>query len=595
MAEESSSFSTQARGALLALQALAALLLAAWWLPQHAAWHDGGVLFADYVLLAGWLVLAGGAWARASLRGIGWGTLLLGPLVLICFHLGALASSDLVISFMAIPYFVGACLLWALLVARPQVWESAARPPWANSLWVLASGALVGAVVVGVRAWTQGHYIWPEDKTSLTMLLLPRRDGGASDIFGMPFKQWGAVAPAVAVALATLGLVLWRRALKPGQLLMGLFVLALLGKLAFAGLCTQGYGIVPWKIQSVNNNFYKLSSLVDDQGVYGFLSSFNAKQAGMGFHADTHPPLPILIYWALKHLSFSTPWVVALAVMSLSALALWPLYWMGEALAGAELGVGMAALFATSPMCLILGNSGADSMALTLIAFASWRLVKAAKSGGGQDAVLAGALLAAASMLSFASNASLVFLGTLGLLLVWRRQPAWWPFLAGSIGLWGAFLTGMAAVHGLVWAASGFHFSYQTAIGTARFLHSQANQFRPYELWNWANAVLYAGYAGAGLVGLWAWQQARSLFGVDTRDLSAPVGGAFVLTMVFAAYGRAEVQRQFLFGLVFLLPSAAAALPRHSDGRLQSAPLAWALALNLLTVGLLQAYILDYW
>jgi len=594
-AEEQSRASSIVRVSLLVVEALLALYLAAWWLPARAAWIDGGVLFAGYVVLAGWLLVAAGAWVRGSMRGVSWTALLLGPVVLGCFYLGANSSSDNVISFMALPYFVTACLLWAVLMAPLSVWTPTPQPQWLRGALVLAAGLAVGVLVVGLRAWALGHLVWPEDKTSLIMLLLPRLDGGASDIYGAAFRQWWALLPVAAVVLAFGALLAWRRSLGTRQLLGSFFALSVLGKIAFAGLSAQGYGIIPRKIISMNTNFFMLSKLVDEKGVFGFLSTFNAQQAGMGYHADTHPPLAMLVYWVLKHLSFGSPTVTALGVMAISALAIWPLYRLGEALADEELGLAMVVLYISSPMCLILGNAGADSMGITLMAFAAWLLVRSALQGGLKDAGIAGMLLGLAGMLSFASNAGLVFLGTLGLLLVWRKEKAWAPFLLRSGALWGCFLVGMLAVQGFFWAASGFHFDYAEAIRTARFVHSQANQYRPYELWSWANTALYAGYAGAGLMGLWVLAQARSLFGADTRDLSIPVSAAFVLTMVFAAYGRAEVQRQFLFGLVFLLPAAATALPRGEDGRLLKAGLAFALLMNLATAVLLQVYVLDYW
>lgn len=587
------------RWGLLGAQAALALALAAWWLPARAAWINGGVLFAAYALLLGWLLAAGGAFARASLRGWSWGALLLGPLVPLLFALGAEAAAAAQVNFMAVPYFaLGSLLLAGLAADASAPPPRPAEPAWpfALALGLLALGLAWGAWEL--RDWSHVHLRWPDDITSIIMLLKPRLGSDATDIAGQPFDAASKIAELAAFALAGAGLALLlslRRRLPALQLTLGLFLLALAFKLCAASLSSEGLGIVARKIVSVNTNYYKLSPLVDEQGPLAFLRDFNKNQAGMGFHANTHPPLPVLLYWALRHLCLESPFAVGLAVMALSAAAIFPLYGLGKALGGEEVGLAAAALFATSPLSAVLGNAGVDSLVLSLLAFTAWALQRAVASGSWRWSLGSGALMSLAGLFSFGANVALVFLGTWGLLLQWRRSPAFPAFAAAAVRTWAVFLVGWLAIQALLWLASLGGFSYLQSVRTAQYLHLSANQNRPFELWTWANVVLYTAYAGFGLLALWLMSLVRGLFRADSSDGVLLAGAAFVLTAIFSAFGRAEVQRQFLFGVLPLLPSAALALPRGTEGRLLALPLGLALALNLAGVLALQILILDYW
>jgi hypothetical protein len=258
-------------------------------------------------------------------------------------------------------------------------------------------------------------------------------------------------------------------------------------------------------------------------------------------------------------------------------------------------GLAMAALFVTSPLNLILGNAGIDSVVFTLVALTVWRLWKAATAGGWGWPFAAGVSLGIATLNSFGSSSSLVFLGTWGLLLLWRGRRSLADFAVRNAVVWTAFSAGLLAVHGALWALSLGHFHYMESVRTAQFVHLSANQYRPFELWSWANVILYTGYTGLGLAVLWLARVGGDLFMADTTEPASMASAAVVLTLVLSAYGRAEVQRQYLFAGVFLLPAAAAALPRGKDGRVQGPPLAAALALNVVSAVLLQMYVLDYW
>jgi hypothetical protein len=578
-----------ARTGFLGLQALAWAWAAFAYLPRQAAWIDGGVIFAAWIGLVGWGLAAGGAFVRGSLRGLSWPVLVLGPVVPWLFFHGAQgAAGGAVGAFTAVPSFVAGTLLWALLAAPETGPDGEGLPDWGKAALLFAAGLALGAAVWSMRSWMQLNLMWPEDKSSIWMIMMRRFNGGATDIIGATFTQWAWLWVAGAWA-AGLGALLWMAPrLQEESLLWSLFAAAMLGKLALAGLSSAGIHIVADKIASVNTNFFSISKLIDQEGVLHFLKTFNSRQSGLGFHADTHPPLPLLIYWTLRRAFFDSTWGAALGIMALNAAAVFPWYHLGKRLGGATAGLAAAALYLSSPLNLILGNAGIDSVASSAVGFAAYCIVAALQDDDAKRAFQGGLFLALAANCSFAANAALVFLGTWGLLLAWRARSDAMQFLLRSLQVWGLVTLGMLAVHGAFFALSGGDFSYMAAVRSAQFAHMQANLFRTYELWSWANCLIYAGYAGLGLLVLWLGCLASSLWNADTRDAAVIAGGAFVLTVVLAAFGRAEIQRQFLFGLVALIP--AACLPARKGWILTA-----AIALNVINAVFLQANVLDYW
>jgi len=584
------------RWAVLGLLAAGAVWAGAQWLPQRAAYIDGGALFGAYLCLCGWLLAAAGAWTRGDLKGLGWPALLLSPLVAWLFYVGAQVSGEAMVNFGAIPWFAAGTLLWAALSAAGGGEGPAPGPaprPWLWAALLLVGGLALAALVVWLRNWTHSELKWPEDRTSVDMLLVGRDGGGATDIAGGPFVQQAWLAVVALWAAAVGAVVALRDRVGAARMPWALFILALLGKIALAGLSTSGLGIIALKIGSVNTNYFTAAGLIS--GPWAFLRDFNANQATAGFHVNTHPPLPVLEYWVLRGALFSSPLAVAFAIMALSAAAVWPLYRLGRGLGGDEGGLAAAGLFITSPLSLILGNAGIDSVVFTLVALSVWCLWEAVEARSWRWAAASGASLGLATLNSFGSSASLVFLGTWGLLLLWRRRRSLDDFLMRNAGLWGAFSAALLAVHLALFAASLGHFNYLAAVHTAQYVHLSANEFRPFELWSWANVVLYAGYTGLGLLALWILRAASSLARADHSDPAVLVSAATLVTLIMTAYGRAEVQRQYLFGAVFLLPVAAGALPRNRDGRLQWQGLAVALGLNALGAVALQIWVLDYW
>jgi hypothetical protein len=579
------------RWGLLAALAAAALWLALLKLPGRAAWINGGVLFSEYICLSGCLLVAAGAWVRGSLRGLGWPVLLLFPLVAALFVRGAEVSSDALVNFGAIPYFSAGTLLWAALGARETGPPAPKAPgPWLWALGLLLLGAGLGTALVLLRRWVPTRLQWSVDLTSVGMLLPVRMGNWMNDISGGPFAQWdwlGVVALWTGLLAA---LVALRGRIKEAWMPPALFVVALLGKLAMAGLSTQGMGIVPMKIESLNNNYFTYAGTI--RNPLSFLNGFNAVQGTAGPHIDVHPPAAVLLYWLLRTLLFSQPTLVALAIMALSAAAVWPFYRLGRGLGGPDLGLAAAALFLTSPLSLILGNAGIDSVVLSLVALSAWCLWEAVRAGSWKWAAASGAALGLAILNSFGAISTLVFLGSWGLLLLWRQERGWDDFLKANLALWGVFaVTALLLVGSL--SLGGF--DYLKSMASSKAVHMAMNQYRSYSLWSWGNVLLYAAYAGMGLVTLWVLRVGGSLFNADTSDPFTLAGAATVMVLVLSAYGRAEVQREYLFGAVFMLPAAAAALPRGRGGRLQWQALAVALGLNVLSAVLLQICVLDYW
>jgi hypothetical protein len=319
-------------------------------------------------------------------------------------------------------------------------------------------------------------------------------------------------------------------------------------------------------------------------------------QSTIGYHGDTHPPLPIYFYWVLRHLFAGNATLAGLAVMFITSLAVVPIARTAQAMAGRGAGLAAALLFASSPASLILSGAGIDCVVLLCMALALACVARAALGGAAawKWSLAAGAVFYVGGLMSFGVISSLVILGSWSLVALWRRHRAWAPFLIEALTLWGLFTAALAACHGLLWAASSGRFDYWKSVATGRWVHLQANQYRTYELWSWANIALYAGYAGVGLVALYLRRAFAALWRADGRDAFLLMSMPFLLTVIFAAFGRAEVQRQFLFGMVVLVLAAAPGLLRE-DGEPDAPHLLTALALGAANAAFLQVTVLDYW
>lgn len=566
---------------------------------RDAANLDGGIIFALATFTFGYLLTAAGLFSR-SLSGISPVAMALSGLVPLLFLQGARTSAGEIFTMQSMPWYVGANLLWALLGA------SAGKPGWdeqrsnRRTLLLLALVPLVlGGLILWLRTYTFAHLSVPADRNSLHHLFVPRASS-SNDIVGKDFDRWMSLVWPLAFG-AALGAVLAMRdrikALPERRLLLGLLGLSILGKLCIAALSSQGLDIIGEKIISVNTNYYKLVSLVEERGVWGYVRDYGSLQLDQKAHGDTHPPGPVLLYWLLTRFLGKNPALVGMAIGFLSSLAVPLIYSVARRHYGSkEAGLAAALLYLSSPLSLILSSAGIDPIVSTVLMLGIYALSRAHEERPWVWGIWSGLSFFAASFFSFGAPITLMVTGLWSLDTLLRRRGT--QGLVTLLWIWLPLLLTFVACHGLLWAIFAGKFSYFKAVNDAQFIHRSMNQYRTYELWSWSNVLLFAGYTGLGLLAVSVIRSFSSLWRADGSDGLLNASTPFVLTLIFACMGRSEVQREFLFGALFLaLPAAAFFLkPANKGGdSLRSGVLGLALGWNLITAVMLEILVLDYW
>ncbi len=561
---------------------------------KDAANLDGGVIFAMVTFTFGYLFAAAGLFTRGVSR-VSPILVALSGLVPLLFLKGAQTSAGEIFTLQSMPWYVGANLVWAFLGVAQGPADVDDESPSASRLVALILLPLaLGAFIIWLRSYTFAHLSVPAERNSLHHLYVPRASS-SNDIVGKDFDRWLSLSLSLVLA-AVFGacLVFWGRIknLPQRTILLSLLALAFLSKFCIAALSSQGLAIVGEKISSLNTNYYTLVSIVEDRGAWGYIRDYGSLQLGQGAHGDTHPPGAVLLYWALTRVLGKHPMLVGMAIGFLSSLAVPLLYLVARRhYASVSAGLVVALIYISTPVSLILSSAGIDSIVAMLIILALAGLSQAHDQRPILWGVITGLLFFVASMFSFSASIALMIAGLWSLDTLLRRHGK--LGVLGTLWIWVPLLLTLVASHGILWGLFGGKFSYMKAVNDASFIHRSMNQYRTYELWSWANVLLYAGYAGVGLLAANLMRVFTSLWRGNGTDGLLNASTPFVLTLIFACMGRSEVQREFLIGTFFLvLPVAPLFL---AGERLRTAALALVLGWNLLNTVALEILILDYW
>jgi hypothetical protein len=240
-------------------------------------------------------------------------------------------------------------------------------------------------------------------------------------------------------------------------------------------------------------------------------------------------------------------------------------------------------------------------MVLLFMALCTWSLTRSALQGRPASAAAAGAWYFLGSLISVGFNIYPVFGGLWVAAMAWRATAGPGRGLLRTAWVFGLAAAVALGLHALLYLASGRHFNYLAVMSQSQHYHHNINLFRVYGLWSWANVLLYMGYAGLGLMAAFAARSFSTLWKMDRSDAFTLLASAFVWLLIFSAMGRAEVERIFIFGGMFLavpaarwcaVPAAGPALPVQgfSIGRLLS-----LCALNVACMACLQVFVLDFW
>jgi hypothetical protein len=504
-----------------------------------------------------------------------------------------------------------ACLLaFAAGPRQPWSWDlgpalgraPAARERLKGLPWVFLALAIVIplAAALGKARFPRLN---PEQGTEW---LFRARGEMANDIPTSPFHQWGALAVALAGSLALLAGAAYLAAFKASRRrwLAFLFAAALAGKFLMAGLSTQGLGILPLKVSSINSDYLATAGRLEAKGISPaeYARHYNSFQLTQETgHAKTKPPGAVLVFWALKALSAGQPWVVALWVMTLSSLTVVPLFFTARRLLGSDFyGVAAALLYLSSPSSLVLSGATIDPLETLVLGLVMWAFVEGITQDAWHWILAAGVMLFAAALISTIFAVHLVFLCLVALALGWQRTRSL-PGLVGWLILrLGLLLASALAAYDLFWLWTGREFNYLSVVKVARDIAFLSMQYRPFDFWSWGGMLLYGGYLGLALSGLLAYQALSSLWSVTLRSVLAALAIPLLVGLFLWGYANSEAQRILQFGVLYAALAAASALApkpptRGGAERPRWAALVACASLGFLSTILLQALVADFW
>ena len=271
-----------------------------------------------------------------------------------------------------------------------------------------------------------------------------------------------------------------------------------------------------------------------------FLGSFTALAPLYTFHVHAHPPLMLMVFWAMSKIGLGGGWAAALAVIGMGAMTAPAALVAARELAGEACARAAAPFLALAPAALWIATSpdafyaGVAAIGIALFAVASGR---EAEARGDAYGFAAGLTLGAALFLSYGVTA----LGAVVVAIdLWRRAQRAFLFAAAGV-----------ACVALGFLAAGF--SWYEGLQAARELQlAGVYELRPYAEFLVASPAAFAlvigpatavGLARLRVPGIWI-LAGPVLLGILVADLSG--------------YARGETERVWLqFAPWILLATAA--------------------------------------
>lgn len=413
---------------------------------------------------------------------------------------------------------------------------------------------------------------------SLCLAAYPREDldpWNLSDFYPLSVFKFRTPLP-YQVGLALLGFAafvwLWPRLSRPRPALAVVFLAALSLSLLSNLLHGFRYGIdYPTATSGTGIEYYDDAVLI--QGALWFLERFNAIQFQLLEHARTHPPGPVLLYYALVH-TVRHPALISIAIAALSlALALPYLRRLLRSIFGEE-PPGALLLYAALPGVLIYGIAVVDAFIASLFLATLVEFLDEQRPGARARAAL---FLAASLFFTFGALFLLPVLA--GFELVRRRRLARSAVVIGGAAL---ILAALVPLTGFDWLGA---FSKASAIENEKGFLLFANP-RGY-LWYRLGAVAEILIFFTPFLLLLAVRGFRELRQASPDGFALAWIGPVTLALMLlsGAMKIGEAARICLFILPYLLLPALAAY-RDLDGKSQRntacGVFAWGLVMQLM-------------
>jgi methylthioxylose transferase len=272
-----------------------------------------------------------------------------------------------------------------------------------------------------------------------------------------------------------------------------------------------------------------------------FLGEFAARVPGLPDFVAQHPPGATVFYLLVDRVWAGLD-AAALATTAAAALGVLVVF----ALAGDELGEAggrwAAVCWLAGPLTVLYAATAADAMWAPVLAGGALAAHRGLERRSWPWTAAGGALLWAASMMTFAAVLVLPFLAVRALARV-RAERAWvFAWAAGT----SAVVVGLAA---LCWLATGYD-PFAAVAAVNRFWSVAPGTNRVYWIWGFGNLLAFTGMLGfplaAGLlVGTWRAVRERAWGSFEVATLAGLLAGALW------GHTKGEVERMWQFLVPF--------------------------------------------
>jgi methylthioxylose transferase len=432
--------------------------------------------------------------------------------------------------------------------ARDLAGPPARRPGVVDWAFVRATAlTAAGAVLIGVlgtfgtRRWGEVPFSVPAPPWYLSwpyyIFWSPRLD-----------LAWAVVALPVASLAVAVALALARAAVpRPLQLAgwAGCTVVLALAVAALAG------GPDAWRAPLAYPGEYP--DAVDQVGaIPAFLGEFAARVPGLPDFVAQHPPGATVFYLLVDRV-WSGLGGAALATTAAASLGVLVVAGLGRDELGEAAVPWAAVCWLAAPLTVLYAATAADAMWAPVLAGGALAAHRGLERRSWLWTVAGGALLWAASMMTFAAVLVLPFLAVRALARL-RMQRAW--VLAWTAGT-SAVVLGLAA---LCWLATGYE-PFAAVAAVNRFWSVAPGTNRVYWIWVFGDLLAFAGMLGfpltAGLlVGTWNALRERAWGSFEVGTLACLLAGALW------GHTKGEVERMWQFLVPFAVVVAARQLRR---------------------------------
>jgi methylthioxylose transferase len=432
--------------------------------------------------------------------------------------------------------------------ARDQAGPPSGRLGVVDRAFVRATAlTAAGAVVIGVvgtfgtRRWGEVPFSVPAPPWYLSwpyyIFWSPRLD-----------LAWAVVALPVACLAAAAALALARAAVpRPVQLAgwAGCTVVLALAVAALAG------GPDAWRAPLAYPGEYP--DALDQVGaIPTFLGEFAARVPGLPDFVAQHPPGATVFYLLVDRV-WSGLGAAALATTVAASLGVLVVAGLGRDELGEAAVPWAAVCWLAAPLTVLYAATAADAMWAPVLAGGALAAHRGLERRSWRWTAAGGALLWAASMMTFAAVLVLPFLAVRALARL-RVQRVW--VLAWAAGT-SAVVLGLAV---LCWLATGYE-PYAAVAAVNRFWGVAPGTNRIYWIWVFGDLLAFAGMLGvpltAGLlVGTWSALRQRAWGSFEVATLACLLAGALW------GHTKGEVERMWQFLVPFAVVVAVRQLRR---------------------------------